>query len=96
MTLHGGPPRRQKLCCLFVSGARASRFLRGSGNLLYGTERPGYDTLGNPHRSSRLPGGRVISGSMNKNNRRLSIYGTSCAPMKPDNEFVHYRSVILK
>jgi hypothetical protein len=25
---------------------------------------------------------------MNKNNRGLSIYGTSCAPMKPDNEFV--------
>jgi len=29
---------------------------RRSSSLLYGTARPGYDTLGNPPRSSRLAG----------------------------------------
>ena len=30
------------------------RARRLSGNLLYGTGRPGYDKLGNPHRSIQL------------------------------------------
>jgi hypothetical protein len=65
---------------------------RHSSNLLYGTGRPAYDTLGKPLRTHP----RNIDQTNEPNNRDLVEYGTSCVLMKPDNEFVRYRSVILK
>jgi len=65
---------------------------------LYGTGRPGYDMLRSPHHPNRLPRCALILDTVDLGNvttaiERLSIYGTSCAAMKPNNEFVHALSV---